>query len=200
VEIVRSNSDLINPEDQPSLFVSRSSQNNWTGLPVIFDEVFTGIYRLGHFNTSNLLRISPDIVVNAKLLTGGLVPLCTTTASQEIFEAFLSDQKVDALLHGHSYTAHAIGCNVAVDSLKMMEKMERQGSWDSFKIDWTKEQSVKNAVWSMWSRDFVTRASNLEQVDYIVSMGSVLAISLKDSQGSGKSESSCTHIVNSLTM
>ena len=185
MEIVRSNPDLINPEDQSSFSVS-PSQRNWTGLPVIFDEVFTGIYRLGHFNTSNLLRISPDIIVNAKLLTGGLIPLCTTTASQDIFEAFLSDQKADALLHGHSYTAHAIGCNVAVDSLKKMEKMEKRGSWDSFRIDWTKGESAENAVWSMWSREFVTRASNLEQVDYIVSMGSVLAISLKDAQGSGK--------------
>ena len=184
VEIVRSHRDLITPEEEQ--FVSRSSQRNWTGLPVIFDEVFTGIYRLGHFNTSNLLGVSPDIVVNAKLLTGGLVPLCTTTASQDIFDAFLSDQKADALLHGHSYTAHAIGCNVAVDSLKKMEKMEKQGSWNFFKNDWTKGASAENAVWSMWSRDFVIRASNLEQVDYIVSMGSVLAISLKDAQGSGK--------------
>lgn len=186
VEIVRSNPDLINLETQPLSFDSKSSQRNWTGLPVIFDEVFTGIYRLGHFNTNNLLRVSPDIVVNAKLLTGGLIPLCTTTASQDIFEAFLSDQKADALLHGHSYTAHAIGCNVAVDSLRRMEKMESHGSWDSFKNDWIERESEKTAIWSMWSRDFVTRASNLEQVDYIVSMGSVLAISLKDAQGSGK--------------
>jgi len=187
VETVRSNPDLINPEGQPSLFDTISSQRNWTGLPVIFDEVFTGIYRLGHFNTSNLLGVSPDIIVNAKLLTGGLVPLCTTTASQEIFEAFLSNQKTDALLHGHSYTAHVVGCNVAVDSLKRMEKMEGQGSWDTFRNDWAEGEPARNAVWSMWSRDFVIRASNIEQVDYIVSMGSVLAISLKDAQGSGKS-------------
>ncbi len=87
---------------------------------------------------------------------------------------------------------------MAVDSLKRMEKMDRQGSWDTFKNDWIEGESAENAVWSMWSRDFVTRASNLEQVDYIVSMGSVLAISLKDAQGSGKFHSvailtQCTH-------
>jgi len=186
VDVVRSNPDIISPNSHASELDSASSSKNWSGLPVIFDEVFTGIYRLGHFNTSPLLGVWPDIVVNAKLLTGGLVPLCATTASQDIFEAFLSDQKSDALLHGHSYTAHAVGCNVAVDSLKIMERMGNDGSWKGFKEDWAAGNSGKNLVWSMWSTNFVNQVSKLENVDYVVTMGSVLAIALKDPTGSGK--------------
>jgi len=184
VDVVRSKPDLISPNSHAPELDSASSKN-WSGLPVIFDEVFTGIYRLGHFNTSSLLGVWPDIVVNAKLLTGGLVPLCTTTASQDIFEAFLSDQKSDALLHGHSYTAHAIGCNVAVDSLKTVDQMDNDGSWEVFKKDWGADYAGESRVWSMWSTNFVNQVSRLETVDYVVAMGSVLAIALKDPTGSG---------------
>lgn len=185
VDIVRSNPDLISSNSRSPTSQWTSSEN-WSGLPVIFDEVFTGIYRLGHFNTGALLGVWPDIIVNAKLLTGGLVPLCTTTASQTIFEAFLSDQKADALLHGHSYTAHAVGCNVAVDSLKAMDRMNKEGSWAVFKDDWENRNTGTNLVWSMWSTNFVDQVSKLEAVDYIVTIGSVLAIALKDPKGSGK--------------
>ncbi|EKG10555.1 Aminotransferase class-3 [Macrophomina phaseolina MS6] len=51
---------------------------NWSGLPVVFDEVFTGLYRLGRFSAASFLDVQPDVVVNAKLLTGGLLPLATT--------------------------------------------------------------------------------------------------------------------------
>jgi dethiobiotin synthetase/adenosylmethionine--8-amino-7-oxononanoate aminotransferase len=184
VDVIRSHPDLISPNHTSDASSSASSQS-WSGLPLIFDEVFTGIYRLGHFNTSSLLGINPDIVVNAKLLTGGLVPLCTTTASQEVFEAFLSDEKADALLHGHSYTAHAVGCNVAVDSLRIMKRMKDQGSWDAFKQDWGNEKNGKG-IWSMWSRGFVAEVSKLENVDHVVTIGTVLAIALRDPKGSGE--------------
>lgn len=103
----------------------------WRGLPVIFDEVFTGIYRLGRFTAASFLGAHPDVSVHAKLLTGGLVPLCTTLASEGVFAAFgRSRDKTDALLHGHSYTAHPVGCQVAVESLRQMAALDRGGGWD----------------------------------------------------------------------
>lgn len=106
------------------------SHVGWTGLPVIADEVFTGLFRLGHFSSSALLGVEPDITVHAKLLTGGLVPLAATLASESIFKAFLSDDKKDALLHGHSYTAHAVGCSVAIESLRQLLALHRVRSSD----------------------------------------------------------------------
>lgn len=55
----------------------------------------------------------------AKLLTGGMIPLAVTLATPEVFTAFEGDSKLDALLHGHSYTAHAVGCQVATTSLEL---------------------------------------------------------------------------------
>lgn len=166
-----------------------TSELSWKGMPVIFDEVFTGLYRLGRFSSSSFLDAQPDISVHAKLLTGGLLPLCTTLASESIFEAFLSPEKSDALLHGHSYTAHAVGCEIAQFSLKTMMDMDKQGIWSAYKDDWKAGSEisvdVSSDMWSMWSKDFVRGLSFHENVESVFALGSVLAVSLKDPSGSG---------------
>lgn len=178
---------------------SPDSKLAWRGIPVIFDEVFTGLYRLGRFSSSSFLGVHPDISVHAKLLTGGLLPLCTTLASESIYEAFLSNDKSDALLHGHSYTAHAVGCAIANYSLNAMMDMDKKGSWNDYKDNWSTPTSlmpqtatrpaaaatVASETWSMWSKDFVTDISNESNVESVFALGSVLAISLKDPAGSG---------------
>ncbi len=87
-------------------------------IPVIFDEIFVGIYRLGHVSTYELLGVHPDIACYGKILTGGTVPLAVTLASDSVYNTFLSDSKAAALLHGHSYTAHPIGCAAALATLE----------------------------------------------------------------------------------
>ncbi len=127
----------------------------WTGLPLIADEVFTGLYRLGRPSSSSFLSnqgspgvssdVAPDISVHAKLLTGGLLPLALTTASTSIFNTFLSPSKSDALLHGHSYTAHPIGCAVANHSLKDMKSWYANSSiWKEHRAQWNRRQALKS--------------------------------------------------------
>lgn len=187
----------------PHLFATGESQSPaqgdlaWNGLPVVFDEVFTGLYRLGRYTASSFLGVHPDVSVHAKLLTGGLVPLCTTLASNSVFEAFLSDDKSDALLHGHSYTAHPVGCQVALESLREMQQMEEQGKWDTFKMDgWVSpgsqspESSPRSAndsiVWSVWSQSFIDAVSHHSaRVSGVWALGSVLAISLRSEGSTG---------------
>ncbi|KAF2766319.1 onanonoxo-7-onima-8-eninoihtemlysoneda [Teratosphaeria nubilosa] len=182
-----------------------ADKKDWIGMPVIFDEVFTGLYRLGRFSAAGFLDVHPDIVVNAKLLTGGLLPLCTTAASQSIFEAFLSHDKSDALLHGHSYTAHAVGCAVANASLHTMQKLDRNGSWDVFKRSWSASAPSQTTAaehqlgtWSMWSSAFIKAISHRPDVDYVFALGSVLAISLKDAQGAGYASAAATGLRDKL--
>ncbi|KAJ5566767.1 hypothetical protein N7535_006073 [Penicillium sp. DV-2018c] len=179
--------------EHPELFsdgaASRQSPS-WSGLPVVFDEVFTGLYRLGRPTSASFLDVHPDIAVNAKLLTGGLIPLCTTVASEEIFNAFSSPEKSDALLHGHSYTAHAVGCTVAVDSLNTMAKLHTDGSWDSYRDDWRGNSSVTSAtsspdVWSVWSHGLLQDLSCADSVESVFAIGTVLSISLRDAEGGG---------------
>jgi dethiobiotin synthetase/adenosylmethionine--8-amino-7-oxononanoate aminotransferase len=170
------------------------------GLPVIFDEVFTGLYRLGRFSSASFLQVHPDISVHAKLLTGGLVPLCTTLASDSIYDAFIGSEKRDALLHGHSYTAHAVGCHVANTSLNTMLEMDRSGQWQVYKEDWADAAAAPSSsapstpstgtgleVWSSWSKSFIQQISKSRDVESVIALGSVLAINLHDNERAGKS-------------
>ncbi|CAG8761897.1 13719_t:CDS:2, partial [Dentiscutata heterogama] len=97
---------------------------NW-GLPIIFDEVFTGFWRLGQLSGAKALGVTPDIATYAKLLTGGLIPMAVTLTSSSIFSTFLGKSKLNSLLHGHSYTAHPIGCMVANTSLEEYENLNK---------------------------------------------------------------------------
>lgn len=159
----------------------------WSGLPVVFDEVFTGLYRLGRFSAASFLDVHPDISVNAKLLTGGLLPLSITSASSSIFEAFWGDEKSEGLLHGHSYTAHAVGCHVANTSLDTMSRGKKGEEWKHFRQQWTSKRDFSRLnLWSMWSKAFVDSLSKHERVDHVNALGSVLSVSLVSEGGSGR--------------
>ncbi|KAI0898877.1 bifunctional dethiobiotin synthetase/adenosylmethionine-8-amino-7-oxononanoate aminotransferase [Annulohypoxylon nitens] len=188
VNVVRRSGNLFG-----SNFESSSSDATcWAGLPVIFDEVFTGLYRLGRFTASSFLKSDADISVHAKLLTGGIVPLSTTLASDSIFRVFESDDKADALLHGHSYTAHPIGCQVALESVRQMQMMEKQDEWgwakDSAWSGYLSDQSsaTKPEVWSIWPWSLLHWISNQTQlVAGTWALGSVLAIHMNAADGLG---------------
>ncbi|POR39151.1 Bifunctional dethiobiotin synthetase/7,8-diamino-pelargonic acid aminotransferase, mitochondrial [Tolypocladium paradoxum] len=189
----------------PQLFSARGSAprdpKDWSGLPVVFDEVFTGLYRLGRFTPSSFLGVHPDISVHAKLLTGGLVPLCTTLASERIFDVFSSSDKTDALLHGHSYTAHPVGCQVALESVREMQAMERRGDWAWARAQgWTDPVGQGRDVWSSWPRRFVEELSQQTgRVTGAWALGSVLAIHLKDAAGAGYSSNAAMGLREALS-
>ncbi|KAI9066093.1 P-loop containing nucleoside triphosphate hydrolase protein [Trametes sanguinea] len=171
---------------------SPRAPSEWSGLPVIFDEVFVGLYRLGLQTSSALLGTTPDVSVNAKILTGGLVPLAVTLASDSIYRAFLSDSKVDALLHGHSYTAYPVGCEVANESLDIIEKLATSEPWREAREKWKvpePEKASPTAVWSFWDPNFVHVVSHMENVAEVMAFGTVLSIKVKDDSAGYQSHS-----------
>lgn len=88
---------------------------------VIFDEIMTGWGRTGHLFAMNYTSVKPDIVCLSKGLTGGVLPLGLTVATNEIYNAFLSEDKTKALLHGHSFTANPLACALACANLDLIE-------------------------------------------------------------------------------
>jgi adenosylmethionine-8-amino-7-oxononanoate aminotransferase len=93
---------------------------------VIADEVMTGFGRTGKFFATDYCEQKPDIICMSKGITGGFMALGATSCTQQIYDAFISDDKVKTFYHGHSYTANPIACAAANASLDLLEKPETQ--------------------------------------------------------------------------
>ncbi|KAH9654035.1 Bifunctional dethiobiotin synthetase/7,8-diamino-pelargonic acid aminotransferase [Citrus sinensis] len=138
-------------------------------IPVIFDEVFTGFWRLGVETTADLLGCVPDIACYGKLLTGGVIPLAATLATNAVFDSFVGDSKLKALLHGHSYSAHALGCAAAAKSIK----------W--FKDPQTNHNIIpeRRLLRELWDLELIQQISSHRTVQRVVALGTLCAIELQ---------------------
>lgn len=171
---------LIDPLFQ-SILMQKCKQRK---IPVVLDEVFAGIWRLGTEGAWELLDYeTPDISCYAKLLTGGLVPMAATVTTEEIFDSFYGPGKPQALLHGHSYTAYPIGCAVAAQALKVYtdETMNPNLPSSSSSSSSTKSKSIR--LNEFWDETILKRLSALDSVERIISIGCVFAMELKVPDG-----------------
>ena len=188
VEAVRGMSSHLLP---PSPTIPSGVQS----LPIIYDEVFTGLGRLGFSSPSQILGIKPDIAVYAKLLTGGLVPLAVTLTSEQIFEYFVGEEKRQALLHGHSYTAYPVGCEVANAALREIENALKGEEWSKARLSWANGAKIDTVIdppaveneipGSLWSFNFTQALSRAPGIKRVMTLGTVLAFEL-DNTSQGK--------------
>lgn len=91
-------------------------------LLFIADECATGFWRTGEYFACNHAKISPDIMILGKALTGGFVGLAATLATDEIFNKFLSDHLDKALMHGPTFTGNPLACSAANASIELFAK------------------------------------------------------------------------------
>lgn len=97
------------------------------GIPVIYDEVMTGFGRTGSFFAYQQTGFIPDLICLSKGITGGILPLAVTIASNDLFDSFLGNDFSTALAHGHSYTANPVACAAALASLDLHESTDSLG-------------------------------------------------------------------------
>jgi adenosylmethionine-8-amino-7-oxononanoate aminotransferase len=91
----------------------------------IADEIFTGFGRTGLMFACDEAGFSPDILCVGKALTGGAMSSAATIATNDIFDAFLSDSLDTALMHGPTYMANPLACAAGIASLELFEKEPR---------------------------------------------------------------------------
>lgn len=91
-------------------------------LPLILDEVFTGMGRVGSYFAFERAGLQPDMVCIAKGLTGGTLPLAVTLTTETMFESFLDQDGSKALLHGHTFTGSAMACAAALAALDIYRR------------------------------------------------------------------------------
>ncbi|WP_223829768.1 adenosylmethionine--8-amino-7-oxononanoate transaminase [Paenibacillus arenilitoris] len=93
------------------------------GVLLIADEVATGFGRTGEMFACDLERVSPDLMVVGKGLTGGYLPVAATLATDEVYDSFCGDdERRTTFFHGHSFTGNPLGCAAALASLRLMEE------------------------------------------------------------------------------
>ncbi len=88
------------------------------GVPVIADEVQTGLGRTGHWFASVAAGLEPDIVTLAKPLGGGLLPIGATIARPDIFRAMLAG--TGSRRHSSTFGGGSLACAVALRSLEIL--------------------------------------------------------------------------------
>lgn len=94
------------------------------GILLIADEIMTGFGRTGKNFAMENVSTTPDMICLSKGLTGGSMALGITTCTAAIYEAFLSNDKLKTLFHGHSFTANPLACSVALASLDLFQAPE----------------------------------------------------------------------------
>lgn len=89
---------------------------------LIADEVITGFGRTGDWFALSRYGIEPDMVTFAKGITSGYFPLGGVGVSDRIAEAIDAGAGESSWMHAFTYSAHPVGCAVALANLEMLER------------------------------------------------------------------------------
>src|SRR5580700_8090317 len=90
------------------------------GILLIFDEVITGFGRLGYAFAAERYGVTPDMIVFAKGITSGSVPMGGVIVREGIYDAFMrGPEHVIELFHGYTYSAHPLACAAGLATLDL---------------------------------------------------------------------------------
>jgi adenosylmethionine-8-amino-7-oxononanoate aminotransferase len=93
------------------------------GALLILDEVATGFGRTGTLFACEQADVVPDLLCLAKGLTGGVLPLAATLATEEVYSGFLGRyEDFRTFFHGHSFTGNPPACAAALASLDVFDE------------------------------------------------------------------------------
>ena len=88
------------------------------GILLIFDEVISGFGRLGAPFAVQRFGVVPDMVIVAKGITNGTVPMGAVIVRQDIHDAFMVGGEAQIELpHGYTYSGHPMAAAAAIATL-----------------------------------------------------------------------------------
>jgi ornithine--oxo-acid transaminase len=88
---------------------------------LVLDEVQTGLGRTGKFLAGQHYGVQPDMVVLAKALSGGLVPVGAVLMRDEIYEAVYGSLK-RSIIHTSTYSENALAMRAGLATLEVIEQ------------------------------------------------------------------------------
>jgi putrescine---pyruvate transaminase len=90
------------------------------GILLISDEVVTGFGRIGSMCGARAWGVAPDMMAMAKGINSGYVPLGATLINERIASAWNKPDIPAALMHGYTYSGHALACAAANANLDIV--------------------------------------------------------------------------------
>ncbi|HHS82865.1 MAG TPA: aspartate aminotransferase family protein [Devosia sp.] len=88
------------------------------GILLIFDEVITGYGRMGTPFAADFYGITPDIMVTAKGLTNGVIPMGAVFVRNEIHDAFMTGpEHLIEFMHGYTYSGNPMAAAAGLGTL-----------------------------------------------------------------------------------
>ena len=91
------------------------------GTLFVLDEVQTGIYRTGAFLAAHQFGVEPDMVVLAKALSGGLVPVGAVLMSDDVCNSVYSSLP-RAFVHTSTFSENSLAMRAALATLEVLER------------------------------------------------------------------------------
>jgi putrescine aminotransferase len=85
----------------------------------VADEVITGFGRLGAWFASEMWHLEPDMMVTAKGITSGYLPLGATLVADEIADALM---RGGYLAHGYTYSGHPSATAAGLANIEILER------------------------------------------------------------------------------
>jgi putrescine aminotransferase len=88
------------------------------GILLVLDEVVTAYGRTGHWFGAQKYGLDADLIVTAKALTSGYVPMGAVLVHDRVVELLEGTQ----FRHGFTYNGHPVGAAVALANLEIIER------------------------------------------------------------------------------
>ncbi len=93
------------------------------GILLIFDEVITGFGRLGAPFAVDYFGVTPDIVLTAKGVTNGVIPMGAVFVKKEIYDAFMTGpEHLIEFFHGYTYSGNPVASAAGIATLDTYEE------------------------------------------------------------------------------
>ena len=89
----------------------------------IADEVICGFGRTGKWFGSTTMGMKPHSITMAKAITSAYFPMSAITIEEDLYQAMLDEsRKLGTFGHGYTYTAHPVGCAIALKTIEIYER------------------------------------------------------------------------------
>ena len=87
----------------------------------VVDEVITGFGRTGEMFASSRYSLTPDVILAAKGITSGYLPLGAAIIGERVWAPFWADGSELVFRHGLTYAGHASACAAGLANLDILE-------------------------------------------------------------------------------